>query len=81
MFKKKRLLEKQRILHSDNRYSNEQSVVLHNKQKRLANCRDCKSTINVGELGLKIECLVVPFKEQNAVLQLVLCCPKKQCTM
>lgn len=71
-------LEYQRILQSDIRYNNEQSVILHNKQKRLANCRGCKSTLNVGELCLKIECLAVPFNGQNAVVQqLVFCCPKK----
>ena len=78
---KRTLLESQRILQSDNRYNNEQSVILRSKQKRLANCRGCKSTINVGKLCLKIECRVVPFNGQNAVLQSVFCCPKKQCTM
>ena len=35
-------LECQRILESDIRYNNEESVIPHNKQKRLANCRGCK---------------------------------------
>ena len=74
-------LESQRISQSDNIYSNELSVILHNKQKRLANCRGCESTINVGQLCLKIKCLVGPFNGQNAALQSVFCCPKKQCTI
>ena len=78
----KRILpECQRILESDNRYSNEQPVILRNKQKGLTNCRRCKSTINVGKLRLKTEYLVVPFNKQNAIVEALFCCPKKQCAM
>ena len=75
---KRTLPECQRILQSDNRYSNKQPVILRNKQKGLTNCRSCKSTINVGKLCLKIEYLVVPFNEQNAIVQAP---QKKQKTM
>lgn len=54
---------------------------MHNKQKRLANCRGCKLVINDEELGLKIECLAEPFNGQNAVIQAFFCCTKNQCTM
>ena len=74
-------LDCQRILQSDNRYNDEKSVILHNKQKQLAKASDCKSTINVGELCLKIECLIIPFNGQRAVVQSIFCCPKKQFTM
>ena len=78
---KRTLPECQRILQSDNRYSNKQPVILRNKQKGLTNCHSCKSTINVGNLFLKIEYLVVPFNEQNAIVQALFCCSKKQCAM
>ena len=75
------LPECQRIWQSHNRYNNKQPVILRNKQKGLTNCRSCKSTINVEKLCLKIEYLVVLFNEQNAIVQALFCCPKKQCTM
>ena len=78
---KRTLPECQRILQSDDRYSNKQLVILRNKQKGLTNCRSCKSTINIGKLCLKIEYLVVPFNEQNAIVKVLFCCPKKRCTM
>ena len=80
-FKKRTLPECQRILLSDNRYSNEQPVILRNKQKGLRNCRSCKSSINVGKLCLNIEYLVVAYNKQNEMVQALFCCPKKQCTM
>ena len=68
------------ILQSHPLFHQEQKFTLQKKEKRSAQCRGCRSVLNVGESALKIEgALTVPYKKNKPTEEVIYSFPNPNC--